>query len=378
MHNSDYKYFAFISYNSKDLNWGKRLQRKLEHYRMPATLCSEKGWPRTPIRPVFFAPTDIQPGGLTKEIQERLRASRNLIVICSPDSAKSEWVGKEIAFFHELGRTNDIHFFIVDGIPHSGNPDTECFNPIVDELGLPEILGANVHEKIYRWRGLNKERAYVQLISKLLDVEFDSIWQRHRRIIAQRIIAWILCLLMIALSIAGVWANAKPVDIRVQLHDVSYSNANLPPLKEAIVSMELANEVKADTVFSIDETLIFTNVPNKFMNKNVRVRVQAGRDYHEVDTVALLEKDMRIDVCRDSSRYGNVRFTLWDPFKEVPVKGVSLIIAGRKVESDENGQVHLYVPLKEQNVWYHVLSDIPVENDTLFMPCGLNDYMGIK
>ena len=41
--NSNYKYFAFISYNSKDIKWGKRLQRKLEEYKMPATLCSERG-----------------------------------------------------------------------------------------------------------------------------------------------------------------------------------------------------------------------------------------------------------------------------------------------------------------------------------------------
>ena len=155
-----FKYFAFISYSSQDTEWGKRVQKKLEHYRMPATLCSEHGWERCPINPVFFAPTDIQPGGLTEELQERLRASRNLIVICSPNSAQSEWVGKEIKFFHQLGRTKQIHFFIVDGTPHSGNPDTECFNPIVDTLGLPEILGANIHERIYRWSYLNKERAY--------------------------------------------------------------------------------------------------------------------------------------------------------------------------------------------------------------------------
>lgn len=111
-----FKYYAFISYNSNDTEWGKRVQRKLEHYRMPATLCSERGWERRPINPVFFAPTDIQPGGLTEELQERLRASRNLIVICSPNSAQSEWVGKEIKFFHQLGRTKQIYFFIVDGI----------------------------------------------------------------------------------------------------------------------------------------------------------------------------------------------------------------------------------------------------------------------
>lgn len=100
-----FRFFAFISYSSLDIEWGKRIQRKLEHYRMPATLCSEHGWSRTPINPVFFAPTDIQPGGLTEELQERLKSSKHLIVICSPNSAKSEWVGKEIAFFHHLGRT---------------------------------------------------------------------------------------------------------------------------------------------------------------------------------------------------------------------------------------------------------------------------------
>ena len=62
-----FKYFAFISYSSKDTEWGKKIQKKLEHYRMPATLCSEHGWERTPIKPVFFAPTDIQPGGLTEQ-----------------------------------------------------------------------------------------------------------------------------------------------------------------------------------------------------------------------------------------------------------------------------------------------------------------------
>ena len=181
MNEQQYRYFAFISYNSRDTAWGKRVQRKLENYRMPATLCSKRGWKRTPLRPIFFAPTDIQPGGLGKELQERLRASRNLIVICSPNSATSDWVGREIEFFHSLGRTANIHFFIVDGVPNSGNPDTECFNPVVSQLGIPEILGANIHEKAYRWPWLNKERAYVQLVSKLLGVEFDSIWQRHKR-----------------------------------------------------------------------------------------------------------------------------------------------------------------------------------------------------
>ena len=46
-----YRYFAFISYNSKDTEWGKKVQRKLEKFRLPSTLCSERDLARRPIRP---------------------------------------------------------------------------------------------------------------------------------------------------------------------------------------------------------------------------------------------------------------------------------------------------------------------------------------
>lgn len=45
-----YNYYAFINDSSKDTEWGKRAQRKLEHYRMPATLFSEHGWERLSSR----------------------------------------------------------------------------------------------------------------------------------------------------------------------------------------------------------------------------------------------------------------------------------------------------------------------------------------
>ncbi len=179
----------------------------------------------------FFAPTDIQPGELDEELKARLRASRNLIVICSPNSAKSEWVGKEIEYFHSLGRAKNIHFFIVDGIPHSGNEETECFNKVVDTLGLPEILGANVHEKIYRWPWLNRERAYMQLISKLLGVEFDDIWQRHRRRLVGRFIAWIVGVLTVLALLIGTWWVNRPVDVSVTLYETNTPNRYLPPMK---------------------------------------------------------------------------------------------------------------------------------------------------
>ena len=364
-----FRYYAFISYNAKDVEWGKRVQRKLEHYRLPATLCTERGWARTPIRPVFFAPTDIQPGGLTEELQERLRASRNLIVICSPNSAQSEWVGKEIEFFHSLGRTQQIHFFIVDGVPHSGNPDTECFNPIVEKLGFPEILGANVNERNYRWSWLNKERAYVQLISKLLGVEFDTIWQRHKRLLINRIIAWVLGIAAVIAAIAGVWMVSQPFDTRVSLNEASVHNDQLPPLHDAVITLNLDNESKSDTILAIDDHALFSNIPHRFLKKTVHVSFTCP-DFLPLDTTLELDKDVTLDIRRDPLVYGQLKFGLWNPETETYIAGAKLEVAGQVVKTDKDGQVDIFVPLENQRKTYQVKAGFPLYSDMLTMPLG--------
>ena len=373
-----FKYFAFISYNSKDTEWGKRVQKKLEHYRMPATLCKERGWERKPINPVFFAPTDIQPGGLTEELQERLKASRNLIVICSPNSAKSEWVGKEIEFFHQLGRTKQIHFFIVDGVPHSGDLETECFNPIVDTLGIHEILGANIHEKIYRWPWLNKERAYVQLVSKLLGVEFDAIWQRHKRQLIRNIIAWTIGALIVLATLFGVWIANQPVDVEVRLNEASVHNDNLPPLENAVVTMTLDNETKVDTVRSLDSGIIFKNIPHRFINDKVRVRVEC-QNFLTTDTVVVLSDRVSIGARRDPEVFGNVHFKLWNPDTEQTSPNTEVNVAGHSVKSDADGYVMLSIPLSEQKTAYPISSTTTtLVDDTIILPCGPDDVIVFK
>ena len=362
------EYFAFISYSSKDIEWGKRVQQKLEHYRLPAAVCRKYGYDRIPVKPVFFAPSDIQPGGLNEELKERLRASRNLIVICSPNSAASEWVGKEIRFFHELGRTDHIHFFIVDGIPHSGQKDTDCFNPVIKDLGIPEILGANIHEKIFNWSWLNRERAYVQLITKLLGVEFDEIWQRHKRLIVSRVV-YIFLIAVAVLSITfGMWFFNKPVDVSVHLNEASVYNPDLPPIRNAIVSMSIANETKTDTISSVNDKAFFRNIPHKYINSDAHMIVVC-EDYCSVDTILPLSAVMTLNLRRDSSRYGDIRFILWDPHKEKGVPNKKIFIEDIETESDRNGIVSLHVPLALQRQSYRLKTDVPLEDTILYMPC---------
>lgn len=375
-----YKYYAFISYNAKDTEWGKKLQKKLEHYKLPATLCSEHGWERRPINPVFFAPTDIQPGGLTEELQERLRASKNLVVICSPNSAKSEWVGKEIEFFHSLGRTKNIHFFIVDGAPHSGDPETECFNPVVDHLGLPEILGANIHEKIYRWPWLNRERAYVQLISKLLGIEFDAIWQRHKRMLMRKIAVWTLG----SLAMIAIWTYTIrqfiPVTAEIKVDDLS-KNRNLPS-NEGVVTLYLDSEVLTDTISLENGKACFKRIPQHCLGKEVGIKV-SFRDYFDIDTIMPLSKTISLNIKRDPDIYGHIHFTLWDREQESYVPHCEIIISDTielaRGMTDAKGFFEIDIPSQQQKTAYEVSSPtIGLESSTIYMPCGPNDVVLIK
>lgn len=375
--NNTFKYFAFISYNSKDTAWGKKLQKKLEHYKLPSALCKEHEWDRTPIKPVFFAPTDIQPGGLSNELQERLKSAQHLVVICSPNSAKSEWVGREIEFFYNLGRADNIHFFIVEGTPHSGNPETECFNPVIDKLGLPEILGANIHEKIYRWPWLNRERAYVQLISKLLGVEFDSIWQRHKRQLIRKLLFGTLGGLAVIATLIAVGKANQPFDAEIRLNEASVKNPQLPPMRNAIITLNLDNETKTDTIPSMDATAVFTNIPHRFLDKPVHITVTC-QNFQNVDTTLVLNRQTELYLYRDPITYGDIHFRLWNIVTEEPVALAIIEIEGQQAQADENGFVTLSIPLERQRIAYKIKTGLPLINDSIFMPSGNDDVILVE
>lgn len=372
-----FKYFAFISYSSHDTQWGKRLHKKLESYSIPSTLCKKYGWKRKPLNPIFFAPYEIQPGTLSEELKDRLRESRHLIVICSPYSAQSYWVGLEIEFFHQLGRTKDIHFFIIDGVPNSGDKTTECFNNKIKELGIPEILGANIHEKVYRWSWLNRERAYVQIVTKLLGVEFDSIWQRHKRMLWQKMTLWLMCLTAVLAALMGTWLANRPVDVEISLNETSAHNNNLPPLHDAVITLMLDNERKTDTLHTMGSTTTFTNIPANMIGKEVRVLFMC-EDWCTTDTTLELNKNITLNISRDINAFGHVRFTLYDS-QVTPIAGKNINISGVKATSNAQGVVNAVIPFEKQNVIYKLTSsEVSLADTIIDAKCGDSDAVFTK
>lgn len=372
MPSQEYTYYAFISYSHTDIKWGKRLERKLAGFKMPATLCSERGWKRKPINPIFFAPYDIQPGDLDEELKARLRASKNLIVICSPDSAQSEWVGKEIRYFHELGRDKHIFFFIVKGEPHSQDPTKECFNPIVNELDIPEILGANIHEKVYRLPYLNKQRAYIQLVSKLLEVEFDSIWQRHKRLLIWQWVSYTFFAILIGIVFAFMLHLYKPIDVDIAIKEDIY-NPHLPQLENADVTLYYGDDfVTKET--NADLHVVFNQIPRSVLQKPQRLKIKA-LNFIPLDTVIFLQSNMQLSLRRDSLIYGDIDITILQN-DLTPAANMEFNIDNRySVISDDHGRIRLYIPLREQKEFYTIHSKEATNADTIFMPCRSGRYI---
>lgn len=371
-----YKYYAFISYKSDDEKWAKRLQEQIEKFRLPAYLCKKNPSHPKRLKPCFRYHTDIGINELKTELQEKLECSRFLIVVCSPRSAKSEWVGEEIETFVRLGRKNSIIPFVVDGTPYSGD-ENECYHPVIrkhfprsdSREADREILGANVHEEGQGSTRTKWNKAVVKVIAKMQGLEFDELWRREQRRQVRRILLWTaVCLAALCLTGFAYQVN-RLCDVQVRLNETTVHNDNLPPLKDAVVTMVLENETEVDTLHEMGETLVFKNIPHKFMGKQVRVTVSC-KDFLPVDTVMALGKSMVLGIVRDPHVYGDIRFRLYDPATERYLSGVSVDIGGHQVTSDADGLVSLTIPLESQRKTYPISASIPLAEDSVYLPCG--------
>jgi hypothetical protein len=217
----------------------------------------------------------------------------------------------------------------------------------------------------------------VQLVSKLLGVEFDAIWQRHKRLLIQKMVAYAVAILAVLAALVGVWVANQPVDVKVRLNEASVHNGYLPPLRDAVVTLMLDNETKSDTVQTLDGCALFSNIPHRYLNKEARMTMTC-QDFMNIDTTLVLTKDVVLNIQRDAAVYGDVHFRLWNPETEQAVAGTELEVAGQKVISDNSGRVSLFVPLGVQRSVYQVASSVPLANDTIYMPCGPDDVILAK
>ena len=201
--NGEYEFYAFISYKrgEADEKWARRLHRELERYRIPvgdipkeARREGEIYLPRS-LR-IFRDKLDLgSHSRLEQGLSDNLDSSRFLIVICSKRSAESPYVDAEVRHFVETGRGENIVPFFIEEQP-SGRG---FFHPPSLQA---EIKGVAAGE--------GDEEAFIHLLSRLLRVDREPLFQAHlrasRRETVYRLFA-ASCVIVLT-AVLGLWALA--------------------------------------------------------------------------------------------------------------------------------------------------------------------------
>jgi hypothetical protein len=210
-----FKYRAFLSYSHRDTGWAKWLHRALEGYRIDKDLVGRETAhgvvPKT-LRPIFRDREEFSAGhSLTEQTLAALQVSQFLIVICSPNAARSRYVNDEIRCFKALGRAAYVINVIVAGEP--GDPQRECFPPAVRfKVGADGGITEEYEHPIAadaRPQGDGKEIAKEKIVAGLLGVGLDEIMRRAERARRRRNLAqsgWASAtVVLVSAAVLGWW-----------------------------------------------------------------------------------------------------------------------------------------------------------------------------
>lgn len=376
----DYKYYAFISFQSADAAWALRVQKLVEGYRLPIALQRQHGLPPR-IKPCFCYLTDINLNEeLMTELQARIAESKYLIVICSPASAKSTFVNGGIDRFVQLGRRDRIIPFIVDGVPYSGDPETECFPEALrrhfpkssDPFQDHQILGVNVHEEGTNNNLSARKRAIVMVVARMLGLDVNELIRREIIRQRRRRLSIAAAILAVCALIFTTWYINQPFEQPVAIEEELVS-ADLPARQATHLSLYLSGETKSATVDNA--SAVFANIPAGERGHEVRLTAEA-KDFLPLDTIVIVGKPITLSLHRDPMVYGHLSAILMTA-DALPLAGVTITIAGYNATTDVNGRFSLDIPLSEQKSIYPVLLS-NARIGEIYPPCGPNDVIIVE
>jgi tetratricopeptide (TPR) repeat protein len=185
------RYFAFLSYSHKDEDLAEWLHSQLEQFRVPRALAgqlSEHGVIPKRLTPIFRDQHELAAADdLGEEIEEALANSRFLIVLCSPDAARSRWTNAEIVTFKRTRPDGCVLAAIAAGEPFAsempGREEEECFPPALkqkyDRRGHPTGKRAEPLAADLRDQGDGQRVGLMKLIAGMLGVGLDDLLQRE-------------------------------------------------------------------------------------------------------------------------------------------------------------------------------------------------------
>jgi hypothetical protein len=286
------KYWAFLSYSHTDRKWGDWLHKALETYRVPRRLIGQESRdgkipPR--VYPIFRDREELPVSAdLGSNINQALRESRYLIVICSPRSAQSRWVGEEITQFKRLGHEDRILALIIDGEPNAseGKPGfasaDECF-----PQAMRYRLGANGQFTSARTEPIaadaregkdGRENARLKLLAGLLSVNYDDLKRREQERRIRRLRVVIAVTLALVSGFAGLSVYAW------QQKQVAQSARNL-------AEEQGRNAESAGRAAQQQERLARARLSDNYLDRALALLAEGDRRQGSANLVAALRSD---------------------------------------------------------------------------------------
>lgn len=200
---------AFISYSRKDMAFANKLVKALRAYKPPPKVEAPQRYLR-----IFQDVSDLTGTEYSQSIERQLQNSAKLIVLCSPESRKSEYVDDEIRRFAKLKGAENIIPILVAGVPNNeageDQEEDKAFpEAMVEAMGMPlatSYLGFNPRKDKVN-KGVFSNSWYT-LLANLYDISRNEIEQRDlkRQIRRRNIAITIVSIVMVMLTGLTVYA----------------------------------------------------------------------------------------------------------------------------------------------------------------------------
>lgn len=218
-----FKNYAFISYCHADTADAEALSKYLASFRLPRGVVNECCESKR-LQPIIN--NEVQGIGeeLSEQVRRQLSESKCLLLVCSPESAKSNSINQQVKQFIDEGRVKQIVPFIVRGVPMC-NGERECFPPALvnyfKENPSHELLGIDTQK-------FSRRKSYYSVVSALLDIPYTRLWDRFARM-RRKTMSLAALAFLIVLSV--LYYLAAPYSVEITLHDDHHPN--LPVLRDA-------------------------------------------------------------------------------------------------------------------------------------------------
>lgn len=201
------RFRAFVSYSHADAKIARRLQRRLERYRVPSRLKdrvrSLDSFAPGRVGRVFRDREDLPAGeDLSEAVRDAIARSEALVIVCTPNAARSQWVAREIELFRLLHPSRPILAALFDGEP---------------DQAIPPSLRAGDHEPLaadFRRHRDGPRLAFLKIVAGLLAVPLDELVQRDaqarlRRVIAVTVAAFLALLVLSVMTILAIQSRRE-------------------------------------------------------------------------------------------------------------------------------------------------------------------------